>query len=70
MVERWHNSRASEPDCPRCIELRGKAVKMSTVAKGPSAQKNETQTTVIVTAYECPSCDYVIVLQPFEEGRS
>jgi predicted RNA-binding Zn-ribbon protein involved in translation (DUF1610 family) len=51
----------SEPVCPRCAELRGKAVKMATVAKGPQAR-------TIKTAYECPSCDYVIVLQPFSDS--
>ena len=37
--------------CPRCSELRGKAVMMNTVRKGEIAQ-----------AYECPSCDYVVPL--------
>lgn len=46
------------PDCPRCAELRGRAVKMYTIAKGPP---NRT----IKTAYECPSCDYTIVLAPY-----
>lgn len=42
------------PECPRCAELRGRSVKMSTVKKGNTA-----------TAYECPSCDYVIPLAYF-----
>jgi hypothetical protein len=46
----------AEPQCPRCAELRGRAVKMNTVKVGRAS---------IATAYECPSCDYVIPLRPF-----
>jgi hypothetical protein len=43
---------SNTPDCPRCAELRAKAVKMFLIKRGPIPQ-----------AYECPSCDYVIVLR-------
>jgi hypothetical protein len=46
----------AEQQCPRCAELRGRSVKMNTVKIGR---------TPIATAYECPSCDYVIPLRPF-----
>jgi hypothetical protein len=45
-------------ECPRCAELRGRSVKMHTIKIGPP---NRT----IKTAYECPSCDFVIPLVPF-----
>ena len=46
------------PECARCVELRGRAaVKMNVVKIG--------RENIIVTAYECPSCDYVIPLRPF-----
>lgn len=51
-------SRPTEPECPRCAELRGRSVRMQTIAKGPPSR-------TIKTAYECPSCDYVIPLQVF-----
>jgi hypothetical protein len=43
--------------CPRCIELRGRAVTMHTIKKGPPERS-------VALAYECPSCDYVIPLAP------
>jgi hypothetical protein len=46
---------ADDIDCPRCAELRGRAVKMRTVTIGR---------TLIKTCYECPSCDYAISLRP------
>lgn len=45
------------PDCPRCTELRGRAVKMHAIE---TTHDNKD----IASAYECPSCDYVIVLRP------
>jgi hypothetical protein len=42
------------PECPRCAELRGRCVRMRVVKNGA---RN------IPTAYECPSCDYMIPLQ-------
>jgi hypothetical protein len=42
------------PECQRCAELRGRCIKMNVVKNGA---RN------IPTAYECPSCDYVIPLQ-------
>jgi hypothetical protein len=51
------------PKCPRCAELRGRSVKMQTIAKGPPEQSK-------ATAYECPSCDYVTVLQPMAQQRA
>ena len=45
-------------DCPRCAELRGRAVKMLTVRIGD-----------VKTAYECPSCDYVIPLANFDPAH-
>ncbi len=55
--------RTDEQECPRCAALRGRSVKMLTVSKGPPER-------TIKTAYECPSCDYVIVLQPFSSIRA
>jgi hypothetical protein len=48
---------SESPECARCAELRGRAVKMNAVKIG--------RDNIIVTAYECPSCDYVIPLRPF-----
>lgn len=47
---------SDEPErtaCPRCAELRGRSISMHTVSVG-----------AVRTAYECPSCDYVITLAP------
>lgn len=46
------------PDCPRCAELRGRAVRMSEIRKGPADR-------TVILAYECRSCDYTIPLAPF-----
>jgi hypothetical protein len=42
------------PECPRCAELRGRAIIMNTIRKG-----------AVATAYECRSCDYTIPLAYF-----
>lgn len=52
--KRWHGVTV-EPDCPRCIEVRGREVKMLKVV-------DVSRPRPVATAYECPSCDYVIVL--------
>ena len=44
------------PECPRCAALRGRSVKMHRISIGKTP-----------TAYECASCDYSIMLQPFPE---
>jgi hypothetical protein len=47
------------PECPRCVELRGRAVKMHTV-----------RCIAVALAYECPSCDYTIPLAPFTDNAN
>ena len=51
--------RPTTPECPRCAELRGRTVRMSKIMIGK-----------VPTAYECPSCDYVISLQTFSDKQS
>lgn len=56
ITSKAHPAFNDDIDCPRCAELRGRAVKMLTVRIGD-----------IKTAYECPSCDYVIPLVVFPQ---